>query len=170
MEDINLPFTGDIYAVTTANNLLCAMIDNHIYHGNELRIDVKNITFKRCMDMNDRALRNIVCGLGVRTDGIPREDGFDISAASEIMAVLCLASDPADLRRRLDRITIGSVSYTHLDVYKRQAPLFHRGSHTRLRHPLQAPQPRHPAWITDWTHKPRPWRRMPVSPGSGTPF
>ena len=107
MEDINLHFTGDIYAVTTANNLLCAMIDNHIYHGNELRIDVKNITFKRCMDMNDRALRNIVCGLGVRTDGIPREDGFDISAASEIMAVLCLASDPADLRRRLDRITIG---------------------------------------------------------------
>ncbi|MBC5646966.1 formate--tetrahydrofolate ligase [Christensenella tenuis] len=106
MEDINLHFTGDIYAVTTANNLLCAMIDNHIYHGNELRIDVKNITFKRCMDMNDRALRNIICGLGERTDGVPRQDGFDISAASEIMAVLCLASDSDDLRRRLDRITV----------------------------------------------------------------
>lgn len=106
MEDINLHFTGDIYAVTTANNLLCAMIDNHIYHGNELRIDVKNITFKRCMDMNDRALRNIICGLGERTDGIPRQDGFDISAASEIMAVLCLASGLDDLRRRLDRITV----------------------------------------------------------------
>ncbi|MEG2188842.1 MAG: formate--tetrahydrofolate ligase, partial [Christensenella sp.] len=101
MEDINLHFTGDIYAVTTANNLLCAMIDNHIYQGNALRIDVKNITFKRCMDMNDRALRNIICGLGERTDGVPRQDGFDISAASEIMAVLCLASDLDDLRQRL---------------------------------------------------------------------
>lgn len=107
MEDINLHFTGDIHAITTANNLLCAMIDNHIYHGNLLRLDIKSITFKRCMDMNDRALRNIVCGLGERTDGIPRQDGFDISAASEIMAVLCLASDLDDLRRRLDRITIG---------------------------------------------------------------
>ncbi|MEG0257143.1 MAG: formate--tetrahydrofolate ligase [Christensenella sp.] len=107
MEDINLHFTGDIYAVTTANNLLCAMIDNHIYQGNALRIDVKNITFKRCMDMNDRALRNIICGLGERTDGVPRQDGFDISAASEIMAVLCLASDLDDLRQRLDCITIG---------------------------------------------------------------
>ncbi|MEA4852892.1 MAG: formate--tetrahydrofolate ligase [Christensenella sp.] len=107
MEDINLHFTGDIYAVTTANNLLCAMIDNHIYHGNELRLDVKNICFKRCMDMNDRALRNIICGLGQRTDGVPREDGFNIAAASEIMAILCMATDLADLRRRLDRITIG---------------------------------------------------------------
>lgn len=107
MEDINLHFTGDIYAVTTANNLLCAMIDNHIYQGNELRIDVKSITFKRCMDMNDRALRNIVCGLGERTDGVPRQDGFDIAAASEIMAILCLSTDLDDLRRRLDDITIG---------------------------------------------------------------
>ena len=107
MEDINLHFTGDIYAVTTANNLLCAMIDNHIYHGNELRLDVNNITFKRCMDMNDRALRNIVCGLGHRTDGVPREDGFNIAAASEIMAILCMATSLQDLKKRLDRITIG---------------------------------------------------------------
>lgn len=106
MEDINLHFTGDIYAVTTANNLLCAMIDNHIYQGNALRIDVKNIIFRRCMDMNDRALRNIVCGLGERTDGIPRQDGFDIAAASEIMAVLCLSSDLDDLCQRLGRITV----------------------------------------------------------------
>lgn len=106
MEDINIHFTGDIYAVTTANNLLCAMIDNHIYQGNELQIDVKNIVFRRCMDMNDRALRNIVCGLGERTDGIPRQDGFDISAASEIMAVLCLSSDLDDLCERLGRITV----------------------------------------------------------------
>ncbi len=107
MEDINLHFTGDISAVTTANNLLCAMIDNHIYHGNELRLDVKNIVFKRCMDMNDRALRNIVCGLGQRTDGVPREDGFNITAASEIMAILCMATDLVDLKNRLNHITIG---------------------------------------------------------------
>ncbi len=83
------------------------MIDNHIYHGNELRLDVNNITFKRCMDMNDRALRNIVCGLGHRTDGVPREDGFNIAAASEIMAILCMATSLQDLKKRLDRITIG---------------------------------------------------------------
>lgn len=116
MEDINLHFTGDIYAVTTANNLLCAMIDNHIYQGNDLRIDVKNILFKRCMDMNDRALRNIICGLGERTDGVPRQDGFDISAASEIMAILCLSTDLDDLRQRLDRITIG-YNYEGQPVY-----------------------------------------------------
>ncbi|WP_066648488.1 formate--tetrahydrofolate ligase [Christensenella timonensis] len=107
MEDINLHFTGDISAVTTANNLLCAMIDNHIYHGNELRLDVNNIVFKRCMDMNDRALRNIVCGLGQRSDGVPREDGFNITAASEVMAILCMATDLADLKKRLGNITIG---------------------------------------------------------------
>ncbi|MEA5003901.1 MAG: formate--tetrahydrofolate ligase [Christensenella sp.] len=107
MEDINLHFTGDISAVTTANNLLCAMIDNHIYHGNELRLDVNNIVFKRCMDMNDRALRNIVCGLGQRTDGVPREDGFNITAASEIMAILCMATDLNDLKNRLNHITVG---------------------------------------------------------------
>ncbi|MBQ9270400.1 MAG: formate--tetrahydrofolate ligase [Oscillospiraceae bacterium] len=107
MEDINLHFTGDFHAIGAANNLLAAMIDNHIQQGNALDIDVKNITWKRCVDMNDRQLRNIVCGLGGRMQGVPREDGFDITVASEIMAVLCLASDLMDLKRRIARIIIG---------------------------------------------------------------
>ena len=98
MEDINLHFTGDMHAITSANNLLCAMIDNHIQQGNELRIDQRRILFKRCMDMNDRALRNIVIGLGGKVNGVPREDGFNITVASEIMAILCLASDIDDLK------------------------------------------------------------------------
>jgi len=107
MEDINLHFTGDIHAVTAANNLLCALIDNHIQHGNELGINVKTICVRRCMDMNDRQLRNIVCGLGRPVDGVPREDGFDITAASEVMAILCMSSGLADLKARLNKITIG---------------------------------------------------------------
>lgn len=107
MEDINLHFTGDFHAIGAANNLLAAMIDNHVQQGNALDIDVKNITWKRCVDMNDRQLRNIVCGLGGRMQGVPREDGFDITVASEIMAVLCLASDLMDLKQRLARIIIG---------------------------------------------------------------
>ena len=107
MEDINLHFTGDFHAIGAANNLLAAMIDNHIQQGNTLDIDVKNITWKRCVDMNDRQLRNIVCGLGGRMQGVPREDGFDITVASEIMAVLCLASDLMDLKQRIARIIIG---------------------------------------------------------------
>ncbi len=107
MEDINLHFTGDIHAVTSANNLLSALIDNHIHHGNALGIDSRRITFKRCMDMNDRQLRNIICGLGAPADGMPRQEGFDITAASEVMAILCLASDLEDLKRRLGEITIG---------------------------------------------------------------
>ncbi len=107
MEDINLHFTGDFHAIGAANNLLAAMIDNHIQQGNALDIDVKNITWKRCVDMNDRQLRNIVCGLGGRMQGVPREDGFDITVASEIMAVLCLASDLMDLKARIARIIIG---------------------------------------------------------------
>ena len=107
MEDINLHFTGDFHAIGAANNLLAAMIDNHIQQGNLLDIDVKNITWKRCVDMNDRQLRNIVCGLGGRMQGVPREDGFDITVASEIMAVLCLASDLMDLKQRIARIIIG---------------------------------------------------------------
>jgi formate--tetrahydrofolate ligase len=107
MEDINLHFTGDFHAIGAANNLLAAMIDNHIQQGNALDIDVKNITWKRCVDMNDRQLRNIVCGLGGRMQGVPREDGFDITVASEIMAVLCLASDLMDLKARLAKIIIG---------------------------------------------------------------
>jgi formate--tetrahydrofolate ligase len=107
MEDINLHFTGDLHAVTSANNLLCALIDNHIHHGNALNIDPRRITFKRCMDMNDRQLRHIICGLGRPVDGMPRQEGFDITAASEIMAVLCLATDLGDLKRRLGDITVG---------------------------------------------------------------
>lgn len=106
MEDINLHFTGDMHAITAANNLLCAMIDNHLQQGNELRIDQRRILFKRCMDMNDRALRNILVGLGGKANGVPREDGFNITVASEIMAILCLASDLADLKERLGNILV----------------------------------------------------------------
>ena len=106
MEDINLHFTGDMHAITAANNLLCAMLDNHIQQGNELRIDQRRILFKRCMDMNDRALRNIVVGLGGKANGVPREDGFNITVASEIMAILCLATDLGDLRERLGNILV----------------------------------------------------------------
>jgi len=107
MEDINLHFTGDMHAITAANNLLSAAIDNHIHHGNELGIDPRQIAWKRAMDMNDRALRNIVAGLGGKANGMPREDGFIITVASEIMAILCLASDMTDLKNRLGRIIIG---------------------------------------------------------------
>ncbi len=107
MEDINLHFTGDFHAIGAANNLLAAMIDNHVFHGNELNIDTKNITWKRCVDMNDRQLRNIVDGLGGKSNGEPREDGYDITVASEIMAALCLAEDLTDLKERLSRLVIG---------------------------------------------------------------
>jgi len=107
MEDINLHFTGDFHAIGAANNLLAAMLDNHIQQGNALGIDVKRITWKRCVDMNDRQLRNIVDGLGGRMQGVPREDGFDITVASEIMAVLCLSADIPDLKVRLGRMVVG---------------------------------------------------------------
>ncbi len=107
MEDINLHFTGDFHAIGAANNLLAAMLDNHIQQGNALRIDVRNITWKRCVDMNDRQLRFIVDGLGGKANGVPREDGFDITVASEIMAVLCLSSSITDLKERLSRIIVG---------------------------------------------------------------
>ncbi|MBP3380486.1 MAG: formate--tetrahydrofolate ligase [Ruminococcus sp.] len=106
MEDINLHFTGDMHAITAANNLLCAMLDNHIQQGNALRIDQRRILFKRCMDMNDRALRNIVVGLGGKANGVPREDGFNITVASEVMAILCLATDLNDLKKRLGNILV----------------------------------------------------------------
>ncbi len=106
MEDINLHFTGDMHAITSANNLLCAMLDNHMQQGNALRIDQRRILIKRCLDMNDRALRNTVIGLGGKMNGIPREDGFIITVASEVMAILCLASDIADLKERLGRILV----------------------------------------------------------------
>ncbi len=107
MEDINLHFTGDMHAITAANNLLCALIDNSMQQGNPLRIDQRRILFKRCMDMNDRALRNVIIGLGGKINGVPREDGFQITVASEIMAILCLANDLADLKARLERILVG---------------------------------------------------------------
>ena len=107
MEDINLHFTGDFHAIGAANNLLAAMLDNHIHQGNSLGIDTRRITWKRCVDMNDRQLRYITDGLGGRTNGVPREDGYDITVASEIMAVLCLANSVSDLKERLSRIIIG---------------------------------------------------------------
>ncbi len=112
MEDINLHFTGDFHAIGAANNLLAAMIDNHIYQGNALNIDPRRITWRRCVDMNDRQLRFVVDGLGDRVNGTPREDGYDITVASEIMAVLCLSSGIADLKERLSRIVVG---YTYDD-------------------------------------------------------
>lgn len=110
MEDINLHFTGDMHAITSANNLLCAMLDNHMQQGNVLGIDPRRILFKRCLDMNDRALRNVVIGLGGKVNGVPREDGFIITVASEVMAILCLASDISDLKKRLGNIL---VAYTY---------------------------------------------------------
>lgn len=110
MEDINLHFTGDMHAITAANNLLCAIIDNHLQQGNKQGIDTRRILFKRCMDMNDRALRFVNVGLGGKFNGVPREDGFQITVASEVMAILCLASDLADLKRRLGNIL---VAYTN---------------------------------------------------------
>ncbi len=107
MEDINLHFTGDFHAIGAANNLLAAMLDNHIYQGNKLNIDPRRITWKRCVDMNDRQLRFVTDGLGGRVNGVPREDGYDITVASEVMAVLCLASSITDLKERLSRIVVG---------------------------------------------------------------
>ena len=129
MEDINLHFTGDFHAITAANNLLAAMLDNHIHQGNALGIHPKRITWKRCMDMNDRQLRRIVCGFGKEADGILREDGFDITVASEIMAILCLAADIGDLKQRLARVIVG-YTYNHQPV--RAADLNAHGAMTAL--------------------------------------
>ena len=111
MEQINLQFTGDFHAITSAHNLLSALIDNHIYWGNKLNIDVRRIVWKRVMDMNDRSLRSININLGGVANGYPREDGFDITVASEIMAIFCLSNNLKDLEKR-----IGTVSYTHLTL------------------------------------------------------
>lgn len=118
MEDINLHFTGDMHAITAANNLLCAILDNHMQQGNALMIDQRRILFKRCMDMNDRALRDVVVGLGGKLNGIPREDGFQITVASEVMAILCLASDLTDLKERLGSILV-AYSLENKPVYAR---------------------------------------------------
>ncbi len=119
MEDINLHFTGDMHAITSANNLLCAMLDNHLQQGNELGIDPRRILIKRCVDMNDRALRNIVIGLGGQINGVPREDGFIITVASEIMAILCLSSDLCDLKNRLANMLV-AYTYSGEPVFARQ--------------------------------------------------
>ena len=129
MEDINLHFTGDFHAIGAANNLLAAMLDNHIQQGNALDIDVRKITWKRCVDMNDRQLRHIVCGLGGKVNGVPREDGFDITVASEIMAVLCLATDLQDLKARLARMV---VAYTRDDKPVTAHDLHAEGAMTAL--------------------------------------
>ena len=129
MEDINLHFTGDFHAIGAANNLLAAMLDNHIQQGNALGIDVKKITWKRCVDMNDRQLRNIVNGLGGRLQGVPREDGFDITVASEIMAVLCLAANITDLKEKLSKLIVG---YTYDDKPVTAADLKAAGAMTAL--------------------------------------
>lgn len=118
MEDINLHFTGDMHAITSANNLMCALLDNHIQQGNELGIDQRRVLIKRCLDMNDRALRNIVCSLGGRLNGIPREDHFIITVASEVMAILCLSEDLFDLKRRLGNILV-AYTYDGKPVYCR---------------------------------------------------
>lgn len=107
MEDINLHFTGDLHAIGAANNLLAAMLDNHIHQGNELNIDIRSITWRRCVDMNDRQLRNIIDGIGSRVDGVTRQDGFDITVASEVMAIFCLANDISDLKEKLGKIIVG---------------------------------------------------------------
>ena len=118
MEDINLHFTGDMHAITSANNLLCAMLDNHLQQGNTLGIDPRRVLIKRCLDMNDRALRNIVVGLGGKVNGVPREDGFVITVATEVMAILCLADSLADLKRRLGSILV-AYTYNNRPVFAR---------------------------------------------------
>ena len=129
MEDINLHFTGDFHAIGAANNLLAAMLDNHIYQGNRLGIDPRRITWRRCVDMNDRQLRFVVDGLGGRVNGTPREDGYDITVASEIMAVLCLASDITDLKERLSRLVVG---YTYVEKPVTAGDLNAQGAMTAL--------------------------------------
>ena len=119
MEDINLHFTGDMHAITAANNLLCAMLDNHMQQGNALQIDQRRILIKRCLDMNDRALRNVVVGLGGKINGIPREDGFIITVATEVMAILCLAENLEDLKKRLGNILV-AYAYDGTPVYARE--------------------------------------------------
>ena len=129
MEDINLHFTGDFHAIGAANNLLAAMLDNHIHQGNSLNIDTRKITWKRCVDMNDRQLRFVVDGLGGRVNGVPREDGYDITVASEIMAVLCLSTSISDLKQRISRIIVG---YTYDDKPVTAGDLKAQGAMTAL--------------------------------------
>ena len=142
MEDLNLHFTGDFHAITSANNLLAAMLDNHIQQGNELQIDTRSVVWKRCLDMNDRVLRNVVVGLGAKTDGVVREDHFVITVASEIMAVLCLADDMKDLKEGM--ILKGTVRNVidfgaFVDIGVHQDGLVHISRMTKkfIKHPLE---------------------------------
>ena len=137
MEDINLHFTGDFHAIGAANNLLAAMLDNHIYQGNSLNIDPRRIVWKRCVDMNDRQLRFVTDGLGGRVNGVPREDGYDITVASEIMAVLCLSSSITDLKARLARIIVG---YTYDEKPVTAGDLKVEGAMTALLKDAREPQ------------------------------
>lgn len=125
MEDINLHFTGDLHAITSANNLMCALLDNHIQQGNVLGIDPRRVQVKRCLDMNDRALRNIICSLGGTLNGVPREDHFCITVASEVMAILCLAEDLQDLKKRLGDILVAYTYDAHRcmpGIFRQTAP------------------------------------------------
>ena len=135
MEDINLHFTGDFSAIALANNLLAALIDNHIHHGNALGFDVRRITWKRVMDMNDRSLRDIAIGLGGTANGYPREDGFDIVVASEVMAIFCLATSLADLKQRCARIVVGTTTALG------RRPLLRHLMSTNFSAPRSAPKP-----------------------------
>ena len=130
MEDINLHFTGDFHAIGAANNLIAAMVDNHIQQGNVLGIDPRRITWKRAVDMNDRQLRNIVDGMGGKMSGVPREDGFEITVASEVMAIMCLAKDIDDLKEKLASIIVG---YTYEDKPGRSSSIAERRSETKSR-------------------------------------
>ena len=139
MEDINLHFTGDFHAIGVANNLLAALIDNHIHHGNALGIDVRRITWKRVVDMNDRALRDITLALGGPANGYPRQDGFDIVVASEVMAIFCLAESLADLKERLAKIVVG---YTRDQKPVHARDLDAQGAMTVLLKDALKPEPR----------------------------
>ena len=136
MEDINLHFTGDMHAITAANNLLCAILDNHLQQGNELGIDPRRVLFKRCMDMNDRALRNTIVGLGGKANGVVREDGFQITVASEVMAILCLAADLQDLKERLGNILV-AYTYDNKPVYAKDLKV--NGKSVSSRCPVSVP-------------------------------
>ena len=173
MEDINLHFTGDFHAIGAANNLLAAMLDNHIYQGNTLNIDPRRITWKRCVDMNDRQLRFVTDGLGGRVNGVPREDGYDITVASEIMAVLCLSSSLSDLKERLSRIIVG---YTYDERPVTAGDLKAEGAMTALLKDALKPNlvqtlEGTPAFVHGG---PAPSRRLPapslVSPRLSSPF
>ena len=145
MEDINLHFTGDFHAIGAANNLLAAMLDNHIQQGNQLGIDVKRITWKRVVDMNDRQLRHVIDGIGGKAQGVPREDGFDITVASEVMAILCLSTSISDLKERLGEIVVG---YSYAGEPVRARDLKAQGAMAAQRPRARARPPRPSVWPT----------------------